>query len=531
MFNNRNVFDFKAVHSIDGGPHLSMVWQRTWDDSDKGSGVILNNSYDLYKRLHLREELGAFDIHEFSILGDGKTAVTLNYPQHESSLDEFGRNLEITEFLSGGFAEMDVESGMTKYEWDSFPQIPLRESTKYDANSQIEAVPGWDYVHINSVDKNAAGDYLLSMRFTDTIYLVSGIDGHIIWRLGGRTSDFAKDFTFFRQHDAKFIESNETHHVISLLNNASDEFFNEDSVSSAMIIELDTTTNPKSAKLLRRFNRPDGGLTRLRGNTQLLPNKNVVAGWSEGGYFTEFDPEGNVLLEAQFSSKRFNTYRMYKFEYTGRPSYPPDLVAHVWGTDDTNLVTVFYVSWNGATDIASWNFYARASENSSPVLIGNVAKANFETMYIAKGFLDFVTAEAVDGDGNAMGQSDVHRTDTPDWQATGFKGQSKVPGPHDPALIYANNDQAEEENRKAAALDLANAESKEAINLGHQTYNLVHNIGAVFILVIVVCIMCAIAAGIYYCMVRGRRVRSYQHVPSEEGAPEEQVGLKHESED
>lgn len=282
MFDNRNVFDFKAVHSIGDEPHLSLVWQHSWDNEDQGHGVILKNNYEIQKKLPFREDLGAFDIHEFNILDDGKTGLAMTYREQEISLEDFGRPEERTAILSGGFVRLDLNTADILFEWDSLNQVPLHESVHYGPDSPPEGRPGWDYVHANSVDMNAAGDYIVSFRFTNTIYLISGADGRILWRLGGQGhhSDFVQDFTFSKQHDIKFVESNGTHHIISFLNNASDEDTNDEPVSSALIVELDTGAQPMTAKAIRRYNRPDGGLTRLRGNAQLLPNNNLFV-WLE----------------------------------------------------------------------------------------------------------------------------------------------------------------------------------------------------------------------------------------------------------
>ena len=51
MFDNRNIFDFRAVHSMSGGPHLSMVWQQSWDGADQGSGLVLGNDYTIQRQL------------------------------------------------------------------------------------------------------------------------------------------------------------------------------------------------------------------------------------------------------------------------------------------------------------------------------------------------------------------------------------------------------------------------------------------------------------------------------------------------
>lgn len=64
---------------------------------------------------------------------------------------------------------------------------------------------------MNSVDRNAAADFLVSARHTDAVYKVSRTDGSVVWQLGGTGSSFQmEDFTFTRQHDARFVEENET---------------------------------------------------------------------------------------------------------------------------------------------------------------------------------------------------------------------------------------------------------------------------------------------------------------------------------
>ncbi|KAB8233076.1 uncharacterized protein BDW43DRAFT_300541 [Aspergillus alliaceus] len=532
MFDNRNVFDFKAVHSIGNKPHLSLVWQFAYDKSDNGHGVILDNGYNIRKKIPMPNEYGAFDIHEFNVLDDGRTAMAINYREHEIALDTLDRPGEHTHVLSGGFAQLDLRTEQITYLWDGIDKIALSESVAINKEYPAVGPPGWDYVHINSIDKNDHGDYIISYRFTNTIYMVSGQDGAIMWRLGGQFSDFEQDFTFSKQHDAKFIESNGTHHIISLLNNASDEQSNDEDVSSALFVELDTTTSPKTARVIRRHNRPDGGLTRLRGNAQLLPNNNAFVGWSERGYISEFSPEGDVLLNANFVSSRYSTYRAYKFAFTGRPSAPPDLVSSVWGTDQTDLTTIFYVSWNGATDVAGWNFYARAARNGHPVLVGNATKTDFETMFIARGYLDWVTAEAVDHQGRVMGTSRVQRSKIPDkWGAAGFRGDLETLTPDDPAAPRPKSSThpvAEEEAHRNVTSTPSphpvDPETNEIAHLVHDTYDLVRNVSGVFVLVVLVGIVGGIAFSIYLLIVRWT-TQSYRQVPAED-VPDEEVHLR-----
>ena len=139
---------------------------------------------------------------------------------------------------------------------------------------------------MNSVDKDANGDYMVSARHTDCMYKISGTDGHVIWRLGGDESSFVLDgFNFSKQHDARFIEQNATTTLVSFLNNASGGVQNATSShSTAYLVALETQTQPMVARVVRRWDllaewivwllRWRGG---LRVNTWLtVPSKLVV---------------------------------------------------------------------------------------------------------------------------------------------------------------------------------------------------------------------------------------------------------------
>ncbi|RAK99727.1 uncharacterized protein BO80DRAFT_123125 [Aspergillus ibericus CBS 121593] len=519
MFDNRNIFDFKVVNDIDDQDHLSFILQHGYQDNgrDKGYGYILDQHYNVENAVPVTNDLGAFNMHEFNVLPGGKTALACAYRSEYVNLGDLGRPDEYGWITAGGFVEMDTATGEVLFEWSSTGYIPIHESVKVDPRWAASPQPGWDYVHVNSIDKSSTGDYLLSARFTSTLYLISGEDGHIIWRLGGKFSDFVQDFTFSKQHHARFVESNATHAIISFLNNASDEAENEESVSAAMFVQVDTTTTPMTARLLRHYNRPDGGLTRLRGSVQTLPNGNTFVGWSEQGMQSEHSPDGKVLMQARFASTRFSTYRSYKFPFIGRPSAPPDVVASVYGTDETDLATIFHVSWNGATDVASWNFYARADRKGLPILIGNTTKFDFETMYIADGYLDWVSVEAVDKDGNVLGTSNLHRTETPqNWRLAGFQGDTK-PTADDPSILYGQKQTEEEDvvDPEAAAKEAALQAAKEAARVAAKANEVIHGIGGLLIFILVTCSVGGLLAGIYWFL-RRRRMQAYHEVPSEE---------------
>jgi hypothetical protein len=557
MYENENTFDFKPVYNIDANPHLSFIVGWTSDESKKGHGAIVNHHYEVEKEVQVTNDLHDFNMHEFNILEGGKTALACTYRHALVNMADFGRPTEESWVTVGGFVELDVATSEVLVQWDSFDKIALHESNMFHAWDNPAGEPGWDYVHINAVDKNKAGDYLISLRFTNTLYLISGRDGSIVWRLGGLESDFDQDFTFSKQHDAKFVSSDGTRHVISVLNNASDERGNDENTSAGLVIELNTAVTPMTARVIRRINRPDSGLTRLRGSFRPLPNGNYFVGWSERGYSSEHASNGDLLMTARFVSDRYSTYRAYKGEFTGRPTAPPDLVANVYGTDDKDTTTLIHVSWNGATDVVQWKFYAQSYDRGLPVLIGSTNKTDFETMFIADGYMDWVSAEAIDADGNVMHTSRVTRTGIPtNWKAAGWGGSDSGPSPDDPSIIAAANevtdsllsDSSSSSSSSAShgtAANLINdgtstdstgssgvsdhsaaqyADAKEVAKAVYKAYDIIRGIGSLLIFILVVCTLGGAGFAIW-SFIGNRRKRSYQHVPTEEGLPTEEIRL------
>ncbi|KAJ5082014.1 hypothetical protein N7532_011057 [Penicillium argentinense] len=411
MFENRNAFDFKTV-DIGGETHLSLVLGYREKPYMKGKGVILNQNYEITNELSTSDDFDDFNFHEFTVSGQELSALHLRESMiFHNYTDDAGIRKELWS-VHGGFREIDIQSGDTIFRWDSVGKVKHDESSKHwERRNKTTLV--WDFMHINAVDKNKEGDYLVSVRHTDTIYKVSGKDGSIIWRLGGRYSDFISDFRFSRQHHTRWLSTNETHATISFLDNASDLEFQIANVSSGFIVSLHTAASPMTATLIERYDRPDESLTRLRGSVQILPNDNVLVSWSKQGYMSEFTRRGRSIMDASFASKRFNTYRAFKSNFTGFPSEQPVLKAFTYGVGASSAVTIAFVSWNGATEVRSWNFYDGSTQASIEAPVGNIKKDGFETLFTFNGLLENVWAEALDADGRSLGKTSVENTAIP----------------------------------------------------------------------------------------------------------------------
>lgn len=213
------------------------------------------------------------------------------------------------------------------------------------------------------------------------------------------------DFNFSRQHDAQWIAYDKDVELISFLDNGADNYgFSTSSVSSTLVVRLDTSA--AYAQVVERIWRPDGGLSELRGNVQNLPNGNKFIGWSDNAYITEHAPDGTLLLSASFSSHRFVTYRAYKFPFEGFPSEKPVLHASAY-IAGASSITVFHVSWNGATKVRTWRFWRLVDDAAESSLIGSAPKTGFETTYQSEGCEKLVYAVALDYDGAELGRTDA----------------------------------------------------------------------------------------------------------------------------
>ena len=239
---------------------------------------------------------------------------------------------------------MSLKNYSTTFKWSSRDHIEVSESQLSFSDSAGSMTAPWDSLNLNSADKNEDEHYLLSGCFTDTIYKVSGQNGSILWRLGGKHSSFhLEGFNLSRQHHARFISENRTTTVISFLDSGTDSCTKTSKWPSAKYVALDKSSG--TARVVKQFDRPGHKLSTLRGNVQTLPNGNTFVGWSDNAVISEFAPDGELLLNAESASCRFDTYRAYKFEWKSTtPPEPIAVKAFAYGTNQRTATTMVYVS-------------------------------------------------------------------------------------------------------------------------------------------------------------------------------------------
>ncbi len=101
------------------------------------------------------------------------------------------------------------------------------------------------------------------------------------------------------------------------------------------------------------------------GSMRVVKGGDAVVGYGSTPYFSEFskggEPEkrGKLLFDAELP-KGDGTYRVLRDEWEGMPNTLPKLVAERESLSEVAL----YASWNGATNVASWQVLGGESAES-----------------------------------------------------------------------------------------------------------------------------------------------------------------------
>jgi hypothetical protein len=358
----------------------------------EGVGIVADSSYQTVATIHGHKGLKV-DLHEFVVTPRGTAQVTA-YRTLKYDLSPYGGPKDGV-LWSGVAQEIDIATGKLVWEWDSIDHIPISESylTKFDGTAKKP----YDYFHINSIADapDGSGDLLIGARNTWSVFKVSRKTGKVIWRLNGKLSDFTMTpgSEFYWQHDTRPHGP----HILTVFDDGWDNVMPKDEKHSrALVLNIDY--NAMLVTLQRQYVNTPAVLAQAMGNTQLLPDGGVFVGWGTNPYFSEFSADGKLLLEGQLT-RHDPTYRSFIGDWTGHPAELPSVAArrHPGGA-------MIYVSWNGATEVASWSLLAGKNETAlAPV--ASARKSGFETAIAVRSKGPYFVAVARDAKGRVLGKS------------------------------------------------------------------------------------------------------------------------------
>jgi outer membrane protein assembly factor BamB len=377
-----DVMDFK-LQSYRGREVLTW-WEGVHTGYGQGEYVLMDGSYREVARVRAGNGLQG-DHHEF-LISPQDTALFTIYDKVPMDLSDMGGETDAA-VLDGVLQEVDIETGEVLFEWHSLDHVELDESY-YEPPPDLKSA--FDYFHINSIEVDSDGDLLVSSRVTSTIYKIDRKSGKVIWRLGGKRSDFTmgSGTSTAYQHDAR----RQADGTITIFDNGN---VNEVEHSRGIVVELDE--DEMTATLAREYTHPDKVLAATQGNVQVLENGDLFVGWGSEPVLSEFDHEGGLLFSAAFPAEG-ESYRAFRFPWHGQPRDEPSIAVEA-GTGDEVRV---YASWNGATEVADWEVLAGPGpEQLEP--LGSAPRKGFETAITVKTTEPYVGVRAKNSAGKVLG--------------------------------------------------------------------------------------------------------------------------------
>jgi hypothetical protein len=392
--------DFQ-VQSYRGQPVLT--WWQGNESAGVGTGqdLIMNTAYQVVKTISAGNGLSA-DLHEFDLTPQGTALITAAYPVIVNAASVGGSTQEVV--LDSVAQEIDVETGLVLFQWDSLDHLPLSASYTKLPNPPKKGKAAvangiwnpYDYFHINSIGFDRDGNLIVSARNTWAVYAVKHHTGATVWTLGGKHSSFrlGPGVAFAFQHDVRIRAPG----VLTMFDDGAGPPYVH-SQSRALKLRLDLRHMTASVVSQRGHSPPL--LASFEGDDQELPDADDFVGWGQQPYFSQYNAQGKLVFEGRFIGENF-TYRAYRFPWNATPSDPPAVAT----TRQGRKMTV-YASWNGATGVAGWRVYGGSGPNAMPA-VATAPKRGFETAIRAPARA-YIAVEALDAKGHPLRRSSVQQ--------------------------------------------------------------------------------------------------------------------------
>ncbi|KAI1818642.1 Arylsulfotransferase-domain-containing protein [Poronia punctata] len=390
----------------------------------RGTYYMLDSSYQVFRKFEPVGDGLKGDLHDFLITGRDTVLMTVYNPV-PADLSSVG-GPEEGWALDCLFQEVGIETGELLFEWSAIEHVDLNECVRSFAGADDGMTPetAFDFFHINSVDVDDKGDYVVSGRHTSTVL---GIDrqGDVLWTLGGRANDFAdlsegRATDFMYQHHVRVHDDS----TLSIFDNAASERAGASSpheFSRGLLVQLDKENS--TARLLRQFYDPANPiLPSSQGSMQMMNDRAVIGyGWLpfitefalDSDSDSDFDPypgPGSVMCHVELApwvSARWGlvtTYRAFKAtSWVGRPTDLPSV--HLDPADRG-----VFVSWNGATEVDTWVLEGAdwADIPGNMTHLDEKKRDAFETRFeILDDMPGYLRLAALDRGGNVLARSQV----------------------------------------------------------------------------------------------------------------------------
>ncbi len=321
-----------------------------------GTSYVLDTGYQEVDSWTIDNGYGS-DLHEFLLLDNGH-AILMAYVHVPFDFTPYGGPANGT-LIDIVLQEQDENKNVV-FEWVASEHLPIE-----DTEANLNTTDPVDFLHTNAIEVDDDGNWLLSHRHFSEITKINRQTGDVMWRMGGVSNEFTftNDIGFSRQHNIIRLDNGN----ITIFDNG-----NAHNPPHSRAIEYAIDEINKTVTRVWMYPDDTSEYSPAMGNHQRLPLGNSLIGWGTSPKITEVMNNGTVALEMLLGGL---SYRAYRYPWSAAPAAAPRATARY--DADPTAVTL-YTSWNGATDITSYDVYAGPTA-ATVSLVGNAPHDGFET--------------------------------------------------------------------------------------------------------------------------------------------------------
>jgi hypothetical protein len=253
------------------------------------------------------------DFHDLILLPD-VNRLMYSYPTLEMDLSGFFGDTAGTKNVTYCVIQELTNDDEVIFEWNSLDHLAPDEVTPQRIPLLLNNFT-FDYIHVNSIEKDSDTSYIFSARNSDKLYRISKNTGEIIWSAGlgeNSTMELISEVPgevpeVSAQHDARIMPNGR----LSVFDNSG---ITDGSKGRICEFEIDEENN--TFTLVKVLRQKEDVVSLIMGNVQNFPDGAKVSGWGSGQpNVAEYDKDGNLLLTIELPA--FN-YRAFKFDFKNK---------------------------------------------------------------------------------------------------------------------------------------------------------------------------------------------------------------------
>lgn len=290
-------FQTVGVSSLDGSKNAEIGYDMICD-----SGLNILDTVKLLSKGTIDSEVqDKTDVHEFILLGDHHYITMTYYPATPHNIPDTlhpAAGVQVAACII-----QEVNNGQVVFQWDG-TQYPEFYAASMENNQFSDAGSIHDYMHMNSICIDSMDQQLIvSFRNLNEIIKIDRQTGKIIWRLGGKFSDFplTAGQIFLRQHYPRFIDNGKT---LILVDNGLDSVRNY-----SRILEFQLDQSARTVMAFKAYSIPDQFI-QFAGSVKKEGNNYFIGGGS-GNYCLEINYLTNEKLLR--INQNYSSYRALKY--------------------------------------------------------------------------------------------------------------------------------------------------------------------------------------------------------------------------